>query len=856
MRAFLVGMILLAISGSAFGQAEGFVENVGFGKYYRPSGWTPLLVNLKSTIGDAAEYQIQVRQEDLDRDRVVYRRDIVLNAGKQEQFWVYFMVQPIGLGDGSAADADKRLGVWLCTKGGKPLAKLQLRDKLTNIDPGAQTFGSRRGVKLILMVTDGSSSRSAPAMRDFASAIGINEDVLAQLVTPFELPENSIGYDEVDAVVWLDADGSKMTAGGSRRLAALTEWVRTGGRLVVSQSAELFKLEEMASLLPIELKSAAGDWQVQFRDREKLYPIRELAEYHTRKVDLLADRLKRDQRTNWDLLEKERGPFSFAHAKRREGAIGEYWIDWKGDSSDMSPWIARRALGMGSVTWVAQELGNPAITGPKTSGWPYVWDFVLGQRNIDMRVAEEADGSKDYAEDARNLYYTTNSVDLGAELLEGMEHTGRAGGLIFLAGVFFVGYWVVAGPVSYLVLAGKKRTELSWGIFAVSALVATLMTVGVVRLVLRGDPEVHHVSLVRMMPEGKLEDGTPFSSAIISSRIGLYIPRDGTQTVKLLENDPAGVSYITPFSIHPAHLASTTDFPAYLEYDVPVRDNPLTEAVAVGFPYRSTLKKLQAQWVGKLNGGIDVQTGGGVGNYDQNKPKLIEPKDGWISGRLVNRVGVDLAHVYFAFHMPPIFEGGPEFDYVLYKPTWVNGQPIDLRLEFTSAAPLATSSSDTVGALPVSGSSNKRSIRDDITKWAANWYSGLHTTSMGDRAGDFRNEYLHAFPMLSFYDRVPPEKNQPGKSDRIEVLRRAARDWDVSELVAAGQLVIIAQAGKPGATSGVSPLPFKMEVDGDLTKGSGTTFYQIALPLDRTELPPPWTKPDSETPATTRTSSK
>src|SRR5688572_29207735 len=64
MRSFLVGLVVLAICGSAFGQAEGFVEKIGFGKTYRPYGWTPLLVNLTSKIGDPAEYQIQVRQED------------------------------------------------------------------------------------------------------------------------------------------------------------------------------------------------------------------------------------------------------------------------------------------------------------------------------------------------------------------------------------------------------------------------------------------------------------------------------------------------------------------------------------------------------------------------------------------------------------------------------------------------------------------------------------------------------------------------------------------------------------------------------------------------------------------------
>src|SRR5688572_17643631 len=72
MRSFLVGLLLLAISAPAFGQAAGYVEAIGFGKTYRPYGWTPLLVNLTSTStsGKAEDYLIQVVQEDLDRDRV------------------------------------------------------------------------------------------------------------------------------------------------------------------------------------------------------------------------------------------------------------------------------------------------------------------------------------------------------------------------------------------------------------------------------------------------------------------------------------------------------------------------------------------------------------------------------------------------------------------------------------------------------------------------------------------------------------------------------------------------------------------------------------------------------------------
>src|SRR5207244_2153642 len=116
-----------------------------------------------------------------------------------------------------------------------------------------------------------------------------------------------------------------------------------------------------------------------------------------------------------------------------------------------------------------------------------------------------------------------NRVDLGRVMLEGTDHQGKAGAYVLLAVFFFIGYWVIAGPGSYVFLAGKGRKQLSWSAFAVSAMAATLLTVGVVKLVLRGSPEAKHFTIVRQAA------GEPDAVAI--SRIGLYIPRDGMQKV-------------------------------------------------------------------------------------------------------------------------------------------------------------------------------------------------------------------------------------------------------------------------------------------------------------------------------------
>lgn len=867
MRAFLVGIVLVAICGSsAAGQATGFVQQIGFQNQYRPYGWTPLLVNLQSQISEPAEYQIQVRQEDLDRDRVVFRRDIVLNPQKQEQFWVYFMAQPRPeLPGNNPAELSKMLDVRLCTKSGKPLVPLKIAFTIANIDPPRNVgFGTARGVKLVLCVTEGAAR---PAASDFNDAAGMTEDVVMQLVGPMDLPENSIGYQSVDAVVWFDANADKLTTAGSRRLAALTEYVRDGGRLVVCQPAEAFRIEPLADLLPVETKDAAGDWLIKLRDKKDLRPIRDLARYKFARAGSIArtdaDSIDRAnlaalQEAGWDRLEKTKGPFKVAFAKPKPGAVAEEWIDWTGDGSQRSPWLVRHPVGLGAVTWVAQDLGNPVIVSRDSSGWAYVWDRVLGHRNTDLRVRAEANSQSDapFQKEGAALYRPGGAVDLGDALLEGMEHTGRAGGLIFLAGVFFVGYWLVAGPVSYLVLAGKKRTHLSWSVFGLSALVATLLTVGVVRLVLRGEPEVHHVSLVRLLPAGKAEDGSPLSRAVIDSRIGLYIPRDGPQSVKLLENDVQAVSYVTPFSIHPLHLSNSTEFPAYETYEIPVRDNPLTGPVEVAIPYRSTLKKLQARWSGTRNIGVDVAPGA----PEETKPRLVplgkkldvvdaqgktvSVGRGYVNGVLVNRTGTDLAHVFVVFHHPELFYVPTSRDAVLYLPEWPNGATLDLGRRFNEAERFRPPGS--AGGALTPGGSNKKVIRGHLGTdfgFEQYWYSSLPRNSMGaDTLNDSRGEYLSAFPMLSLYDRLEPQKNdlQDLSRERVEILRRAARDWDVSEQVAAGQLVILAQAGKPGVTSGESPLPFPMEVAGDLVTGSGTTFYQFVLPLDRGELPPAW----------------
>src|SRR5207248_10575119 len=120
-------------------------------------------------------------------------------------------------------------------------------------------------------------------------------------------------------------------------------------------------------------------------------------------------------------------------------------------------------------------------------------------------------------------------VDIGHSLLGAMELSSKSRALVSIAVVFFIAYWVVAGPGVYFYLLTKSRPQLSWFLFAFSALVATMLTVLVVKLVVRGSPELAHVTVSRTAPG---------AHPICLSRFDLYILCDGEQDNNLTEVVP------------------------------------------------------------------------------------------------------------------------------------------------------------------------------------------------------------------------------------------------------------------------------------------------------------------------------
>ena len=847
MRCFLAGFIglLVGLAPAALAQINeraSFVESMGFNRAYRADAWVPMVVNLTSTSGETAEYQIQVVQPDIDGDRVVYSRLITLNANASNQrYWVYFRPQPTGLDAASAAELQRILRVRVCSRDGKELAILPLPPSTpVDIDPKTG-FTTRRGRKLILAVTAGDAT---PAVLDYDVALGLVEDVEFVRVPPNDLPESAIGYDMIDGMVWFDADAAEMTRAGSRKLGALQEWVRQGGQLVVCHPDEPFRIAPFAEMLPVHLTGPDGKAVAELVTRGDAEPLHRLATAPIRNA--AGDDPNKRIADRWGLIVTQ-NPFRVARAPLKSDALVEAWVDWPAEQGGgRTPYIARNAYGLGSVTWVAQDLGDRAITGSQSSGWPHVWDKVFGWKNNTILVKQNDPRARNeiWGKEIEE-WQGQHMADLGGVFLRATDHTGKAGAYVFLVILFFVGYWIVAGPGSYLFLAGKGQRQLSWAIFAVAGLGATVLTVGVVKLVLRGEPEVKHVSVVR------LAAGHP---AVVDSRIGLYIPRDGGQRLSLQDVAPESLSYITPLAIHPQHLVNPATFSDTKEYTIPLRDVSGTDPVEIVVPYRNTLKKVQAHWVGNLAEGIE----GWAGLVAQQSVDLVvagkTEKVGFIEGRLVNKTGRDLKNVMLAFRFQEAVEGDlMDQDFALYLPSWKKDSAIDLLKTYAEADLLSDIGKTYDRYIAGTASTPIRGPLAGPNSWGEYWLRYMKTLAGSDfLVDDSDRSVTQSVPVMALFDRIPPLKNSPymnGGYQRAELMRRGGRHLNLSHALAAGNLVILGEVDK-------APLPAPLDVEGSRMQGEGRIYYQATLPLkNRSALveayanpPPPETQPAPDGP--------
>ncbi len=791
---FLVLLTVAALPGVALGQARGGVTGIGLDGVYRAGNWTPLRVRIDGAPQPGA-YQIRVEQRDLDGQRVFYTTDVTLTAGGSQAFEVYFQPDPVvGLPDNPREFVDQ-FRVTLVDEDDNAVP-LNVGQPPTNVE---RLGGTDRGIRLVPVV----SPRRAPdGDYNDPRLRGVVETTLMPTVRPDQLPSSMLGYEAIDAVLWGDYPPDALSTDQRR---ALGQFVENGGHLVLMQRpAEWQTMLGWGGLLPVNLAAPTREggggplpgWAVE--------PPAEFDEFNQR------------LRNPWQGLT---GPFVVGSAEPKPGASVQGWWDVEAERSER-PYLVRQAVGRGAVTYVGQDLTDPELVRGRNLGWSGVWAEVFGWGDTPEFLPGQSQNQqiRDRGRRIAERWNTNTRRDLGFMVLEQMKLSGRSATLVLVALVFFVAYWLLAGPGLYLWLAAKKRTGASWFLFGAAAVAATLLTLGIVWLALRGDPQAAHSTLVRADATGK---------GNVTSRLGLYIPSDGNQAIALADADELMPSPISPYVGDPAHTdEANRRVPG--EYEIPV---PETGTVAVEVPYRSTLKKLEFDWHGDFG---DVEDLGGIAGAADLYPPGSQPEGQAarlidLRGTLVNNTGRDLTRVYLVFGARRF--GGWQ-TYMLYVPQWRDRAILDIAQTThgngTEELPAARRF---VGNRRPTAFGNERIFgRMNIR---AEWPEAIMSRLRGNNlAGSQKFDDVRvAVPVLSLFDLFPPLQNEQGVSgSRAEVLRRDSRDFAVSAAVTAGSLVVVAESADP------APLPGTIEVNGEVPEASGQIIYQFILPIDRSRI--------------------
>jgi hypothetical protein len=270
------------------------------------------------------------------------------------------------------------------------------------------------------------------------------------------IPDQWFGLESIDTVVWDLADPRSGQI-GKNQLAALLEWVKRGGHLIVGigENEGFIRDSELVDYLPVILTGGSR-------------MVSEFPRFDT--ANVIAE-----LRGSLDT------PVAVANNKLRDGAIQIMWDEM--DGSPM-PLIAMHGVGSGRVTAVTAPMSALLRAGTEERALAQLLDF----NNNTTRYNED---------ESQSLAFSMQiPPEIAPEVL-GAVSFARAGGLLALLATFFVASYITLSTlVSWVWLKRFKRQSLSWPLFGIFAIAASLLSLGTVRVSRGLTSSVQQISLV------------------------------------------------------------------------------------------------------------------------------------------------------------------------------------------------------------------------------------------------------------------------------------------------------------------------------------------------------------------------
>ena len=783
------------------------LEQFGVGSDFRAGDVTAIALRLTSSLREPTPCFVQWEIPNADGDIAEYGRSVTLTPGAATRVWLYAPLGPLASNQSiyTVRVFEERDG-----KRRREISGARISPSL------ASALGHDIAKSMIAVI-----GRSKMGLDDLGnpwpphpSPPGAHEETrIVSGISPSDLPDRWEGLSGFEAIVWSDAPPQDLRVDSAN---AIREYVRRGGHLIIG------------------LPGAGNPWglgAIGQTELEDLLPHQAPRKDEDVKLSTLlpilskTDRIRRDIAVSTRVFKTIGGEFDVLD-NSYEPLIA---------LPDGRVVVVQRTYGFGRVTIIGIDLSSRQLWSLGLPQGDVFWNRILGRRAdtprpVEVRAMETADRLTDRNRQATNL-------GSGGLFKQQISMSRGAGQGLLLVLLFFVVYFLVAGPGGYHALKHYRMTKHAWLAFAASAGVFTAIAWGAVGLLRENDVTVKHVTfldhLARPADDRRIDE-PQFQRA--SSWFSLYLPGYGKSRVAI-ESTPGQRDLLFSFN-PPGEIV--TKFPNVDRYLIDVGRDPADYLL----PSRSTATQMYARWLGALDG-----EWGGMLHVDPDNPieelPMARGVESPLSGTLVHSLPGELRHVLVIYvsndrssrrtyesdgdaeqkWVPPRRSGEVLNRAYMWSPAsgrWLPGVPY--RLEVELRLPRGKSRRDY---------RLERTIDDRYLEGLKRRF-GRGLTGPLNR-GDIR----HYMEMLGIYHQLTPPnylKGAGGKEpETVIASREIGRELDLSAWFSRPCVIILGYLED-------SPCPIPLRVDGKppaTAPGSLTIVRWIyPLPLDEAKVVP------------------
>ncbi len=779
----MAALVMGAGAGRAFAQAgaavKGEIVSVGIGGVqgngglYRVGSWVPVRVRLENRSGKPVVGRLGVEQPDLDGDKAVSvgAKFILQPSAEARDFWLYYWPRPDDDGTGV------RQVVVLDESGQQVVGTIGMPSiKSAGVGIVPRDMKTNRSSRWVVVL-----GPKAAGMESFIDAMGGVEGVrFSVLPNANDLPDNVLGLDGVDAIIW-EADWVKPSdVAPEFQMKAMLDWVQAGGHLIVTagkQGEEFLKAGRLRDAMPMTF---TGTRDVDLKELRSLTWVGDEFKGKEGKLTQLTGTLRP-------------GPGGAPGARAISGGGVQGFAE--------HPLAVTGPYGAGAVTVLTVDAASPEmLQGLHDEGAMRFWSQIAGWQPGDvMTKAHVEEALKDALPGAPNAKAKINTEPseawLGKFISTKIDVTEVTQVRVLVAVLFLAIYWLAAGPIGYVVLRAYGVVHWSWWVFGGAVIVASGLAAGVVMLLHLTNYDLRHKTVVLGMVNSKQVASVAF--------YGVFAPASGSLPVE--QPNTGGLNYLAP-------LCEPTEQPVQPFADPQTYDLSDEKPWVASPVFRNTLKKMQGRWTGELPG-IEGKA---------ELPGSAVSRTSPLRGELVNHSGYELENVEIVVYQPS--PGGLGNSY-LYKlktgakgEVWAEGAKLDLA---TMVVPEASRGADTPDMLEL----------QVLQPLAHNWVTGgpMMPRMGGFGAGDEDvkvvkgrgDDLLHVL-----LDARTPEILSD--ASRVEMVRGLTRNMDATKLLHATGCLIIGRAGDISNKRYV-PSPVPITVNGRKVAGQGEVLFVWGL---------------------------